>query len=67
MPAKPTVRVEPRMLDVKQGCAYTGRGITSFKKWAEEIGAKRKFGKLLRYDRKVIDEVLDAMAEEVKQ
>lgn len=67
MPARTNTAIEPRMLTALQGSAYTGRGLTNFKKWAEEIGAKRKFGKLARYDRAVIDAYFDKMAEEVKQ
>ena len=53
--------VEPRMFTVEQGCAYTGRGRTSFKEWCKEIGATRKFGSMIRFDRKVIDAALDAL------
>ena len=53
--------IEPRMLTTAQCCAYTGRGITSMKEWCREIGAVRKFGTMIRFDRKVIDAALDAL------
>ena len=54
-----TNECEVRMLNVLQACAYTGRGQTQFKKWAQQIGATRKFGRSVRYDKKVIDKALD--------
>ena len=53
---------EIRMFDVEQGSAYTGRGKTAFKAWANQIGATRRFGRSVRYDRRVIDAALDAMS-----
>lgn len=49
-----------RMLDAVQGATYCGMGRTTFRKWAEQIGAVRKFGQLVRFDKKVIDAALDA-------
>lgn len=51
-----------RMMSMFQGATYCGMGRTTFRKWAEEIGAIRKFGSLIRADKKVIDEALDAMS-----
>ena len=53
---------EVRMMDVDQGATYTGRGKTTFKAWANQIGATRRFGRSVRYDRRVIDAALDAMS-----
>ena len=50
---------EKRMLTAYEGSEYVGLGVNSFKKWAEEIKAVRRFGKSVRYDKKVIDEALD--------
>ena len=55
--------IKPRMLTVEQACKYTGRGQTSFKKWADEIGAVRRFGRSVRFDRLIIDQALDAMGD----
>ena len=55
-------QVEPRMLNQKQAETYTGMGRTAMTAWAERIGAKRHFGRAVRYDRRVIDAALDAMS-----
>ena len=49
-----------RLMSMFQGATYCGMGRTTFRKWAEEIGAIRKFGSLIRADKKVIDQALDA-------
>lgn len=54
-----------RGLTVKEGAAYTGLGVTHFRKWAEEVGATRRFGKSVRYDRIAIDQALDRLGEVV--
>lgn len=48
-----------RMLNDKEGAAYVGLGVTSFRAWSEQIGAVRKFGKRRLNDRMVIDQALD--------
>lgn len=54
--------VTPRMLTIEQACTYTGRGRTSCRAWCDSIGATRHFSrKLVRYDKDVIDRVLDEM------
>lgn len=50
-----------RLLTSEDLCAYLGRGKNSARAWADEIGATRKFGKSVRFDRVVIDAALDAM------
>lgn len=55
---------ETRMLTADQGERYSGMGKNNFRKWADSIGATRKFGKSIRFDKTVIDKALDAMAEE---
>ena len=61
MNKKQMIEVEPRMLTQKQAETYTGMGRNSFSIWATKIGAKRHFGRSVRYDRRVIDKVLDDM------
>jgi len=52
-----------RMLRESDAMQYTGMGRTSFRKWARDIGAVRKFGeKAVRYDKNVIDAEFDRMA-----
>ena len=54
----------PRMLTTQQACAYTGRGQNTARKWLDEIGATRHFGKSVRFDRVVIDKALDSLEAE---
>ena len=56
---------EKRMLTESEGFMYCGQGRTAFRKWAAEIGARRKFGKAVRYDKRVLDAALDAMNPDV--
>ena len=44
-----------------EAAAYVGMGRTYFREWAKGIGARRKFGRSVRYDKKIIDSALDAM------
>lgn len=52
---------EKRLLDVREGAMYTNMGMHSFRQWCESIGAVRRFGKSVRFDRHVIDNALDEM------
>lgn len=61
MRAKAYQEVQPRMLNQKQAEIYTGMGRTSLTSFAEKAGARRKIGKKVLYDRRVIDAALDAM------
>lgn len=54
---------EKRMLSIIEASNYTGLGRNSFRSWADEIGATRKYGTRVLFDRKVIDEAIDQMAE----
>lgn len=54
---------EKRLLSWGEGTAYTGLGRTTFRSWADEIGATRKYGTRVLFDRKVIDEAIDQMTE----
>ena len=55
-----------RGLTAHQGAAYKGLGTPTFKKWADEIGAVRRFGRSVRYDRVIIDKILDGKEAKVK-
>lgn len=50
-----------RLLNVKEACEYTGLGQTTTRKLMQEIGAVRRFGKRLLYDKTIIDAYLDDM------
>lgn len=64
MRAKAYQEVQPRMLNQKQAEAYTGMGRNSLVEFARKIGARRKIGRMVLYDRTVIDAGLDALPEE---
>lgn len=53
-----------RLLTPDQAQEYTGMGRTAFRKWADSIGATRKFGSSVRFDKTVIDRALDQMTAE---
>lgn len=54
-----------RMLTLEQGAKYAGMGISFFRKWSAQIGARRVFSdRLVRYDRAIIDKALDEMKSE---
>ncbi len=55
-----------RLLSVSEGCLYTGLGKSTFQKLAEELGAKKKYGKRVLYDRVIIDRAIDTSGEELK-
>lgn len=53
---------DTRWLDLTQGCVYTGLGKTTFRKWAKEQGAEIKIGRIVRYDKGIIDAAMDKAA-----
>lgn len=53
--------VEPRMLNQKQAEEYTGMGRNTLTEFSRQIGARRKIGKKILYDRRIIDAGLDAL------
>lgn len=53
-----------RMMSWDQGAAYTGLGRTMFRSWAREIGATKKIGRRLLFDRNIIDQYLNEMPSE---
>ena len=52
-----------RLLTAEQAQNYVGMGRTCCRQWCDEIGATRKFGGSVRFDKKVIDKVLDELAD----
>lgn len=51
---------EQRMITAQEGATYCGMGKTTFRKWAEQIGARKVIGNLVRYDRLIIDAAIDS-------
>lgn len=64
MRAKAYQEIQPRMLNQKQAEAYTGMGRNSLIEFSKRIGARRKIGRMVLYDRTVIDAGLDALPNE---
>lgn len=54
---------EKRMLSIKEVCGYIGQGETKARIYMDEIGATRKFGRRVLFDKTVIDAALDALGE----
>lgn len=56
-----------RLLSGEQVRAYLSMGRDKAIRFAKECGACRKVGRMVRYDREVIDAWLDTMSEEQKE
>jgi len=52
---------QTRLFDIGQLCLYIGMGKNNARKLAEDANAVRRFGKSVRYDRRVIDDYLDTL------
>ena len=52
---------DKRLLNIKEVCTYIGIGQTQARKTMQEIGAVRRFGRRILYDKIVIDAYLDSM------
>lgn len=51
---------EQRMLTAQEAAGYCGMGLTTFRQWGAQIGARKVIGNLVRYDRQIIDAVIDS-------
>lgn len=58
--------IPKRLLSVEEASGYLGLGKSAAKIYLEKIGAKRKIGRRVLYDKTVIDTALNA-ATEVEQ
>lgn len=54
---------QSRMLDVNDLCAYINMGKTKASEFGERCGAKRRIGKRVLYDKRIIDRALDELDE----
>lgn len=52
---------EKRLLNIKEVCSYIGVGQTQARRYMEEIGATRRFGRRVLFDKKVIDDAINNM------
>lgn len=50
---------DTRWFDLEQGCTYTGLGKNTFRNWARQIGAEIKIGRIVRYDKAILDGAMD--------
>lgn len=55
-----------RMLSRKEVETYTGLGKNLCRSWCESIGAVRKIGRRVLFDKTVIDAVMDQMAKDTQ-
>ncbi len=61
-----STKIPKRLLSVEEACGYIGLGKSAAKVYLDRIGAKRKIGRRVLYDKTVIDAALNA-AMEVEQ
>lgn len=52
---------EKRLLNIKEVCSYIGVGQTQARRYMEEIGATRRFGRRVLFDKKIIDNAISNM------
>ena len=52
---------EKRLLDVKELGKYCGIGICTAREWGRDIGAERRIGRRVLYDRVAVDKEIDRM------
>lgn len=52
---------EKRLLNMTEVCIYTGIGQNNAQLYMDKIGATRKFGRRVLFDKRVIDKALDNM------
>lgn len=65
--AKAASSSSARLMDVRTAMAYLSMGQTLCRDFCESIGAVRKFGTRVLYDRKAIDAALDRMGESANE
>ena len=52
---------EKRMLTEPEAFTYCGLCRSMFREWVKSTDARRNFGRAVRYDKRKLDEALDAM------
>lgn len=52
-----------RLLSLSEAQLYCGLGKTTTRKWCEEIGAVRRIGSRVLFDRAVIDDAINASSD----
>ena len=51
-----------RMLTLQEATLYSGLSRNTARKYFDDIGAIRRFGSVIRVDKRVLDKALDSMA-----
>ena len=54
---------ERRLLSIEEAAQYIGQGLNRTRSYMESIGAVRKIGRRVLFDKKVIDEALDQLCD----
>lgn len=52
---------EKRLLNIKEVCSYIGVGQTQARRYMEEIGATKRFGRRVLFDKQTIDKAISNM------
>lgn len=52
---------EKRLLNIKEVCTYINIGQNQARQYMDEIGATRKFGRRVLFDKNVIDNAISSM------
>ena len=52
---------EKRLLNIKEVCTYIGVGQTQARRYMDDIGAVRRFGRRVLFDKHVIDSAITNM------
>lgn len=50
-----------RLLDIKELCTYCGIGTCTARDWGRDIGAERRIGRRVLYDRVAVDAAIDRL------
>lgn len=50
-----------RLLGIKDFCEYCGIGTSTAREWGKEIGAERRIGRRVLYDKTAIDAEIDRL------
>ena len=52
---------QKRLLNIKEVCVYIGQGQNRAREYMDKIGATRRFGSRVLFDKQIIDKTLDTI------
>lgn len=58
---------EKRLMNIDSACQYLDMKPTKAREWLEKMGAKRKIGGKVLYDKEAIDAYVDSLASEQEE